>query len=288
VRRIAIVLLFALAGCAAPGYRTAVPPSQRRIVALMPSFVSDLISIGARRQIVGISSGNERVAAVRDVPIVADYESVDVERLVALRPDVVAAIPAQMRFLLPLRRLHVDVELLPDETYADIFTDLRRLGELSGRERAADAEIARLQRATAALRARAPHFARPPSVFVVIGTQPIWTAGAGSYIATLLALAGGRDAAGHLPIAYGEYSAEALLRAQPDAIVSDPSTQLASVLGREPWRSLRAVQRGHIYIVPNASLLERPGPQYVRGFAWLIATLRRLSPQSAEASRSRR
>lgn len=285
MRPIALALLFALAACAVPARRAAVPPSQRRIVALMPSFVSDLISIGALRQIVGISSGNEDVAAVRDVPLVADYAGVDVERLVALRPDVVVAIPAQTRFLLPLRRLRIDVEALPDETYADIFTDLRRLGELSGHERAAASEIARLQRTTALLHAHAPHMSRPPSVFVVLGTQPIWTAGADSYIGTLITLAGGRDAAGDLPLDYDEYSAEALLRAQPDAIVSDPSTQLASVLGREPWRSLRAVQRGRVYIVPNASILERPGPQYVRGLAWLIGVLAEATlPAPADAS----
>jgi vitamin B12 transport system substrate-binding protein len=251
-------------------------PAQRRIVALIPSFVEDLIAVGALHQIVGVSSGTEDIARVRDVPRVASFSSVDVERIVALQPDVVVAIPAQMRFLLPLRHLHVDVEQLPDDSYADIFTDLVRLGELSGHERAALREIARLRRTTARLRAQEHRFSHPPSIFVVLGTQPIWTAGSNSYIGTLIALAGGRDAAGDLSGNYGEYSAEALLRAQPDAIVSDPSTQLSGVLGREPWRSLRAVQLHHVYIIDDASLLERPGPRYVQGLAWLIGTLRRL------------
>ena len=68
----------------------------------------------------------------------------------------------------------------------------------------------------AAIRAETHAFKRTPSVFVALGTGPIWTAGAKSYLATLVELAGGRDAAGDLDAAYGQYSAEALLREQPN------------------------------------------------------------------------
>ena len=275
MRRSTLVLLLALAACTAlPSHRVA--PAQRRIVALIPSFVEDLIAIGATRQIVGVSSGTQDIPAVRRVPLVADYASVDAERLVALHPDVVVAIPAQMRFLTNVQSGGIEVEQLPDDAYADSFTDLRRLGAISGHERNAAAEIARLQATTTRMRKGERHFARPPSIFFVIGAQPIWTVGNGSYIATLVALAGGRNAAGDLGGAYGEYSAEALLRAQPDAIVTDPSTQIQSVLDREPWRSLHAVRLHHVFVIANASLLERPGPRYTEGLAWLIAQLRSL------------
>ncbi len=275
MRRPILALVLALTACASlPLHRVA--PAQRRIVALMPSFVDDLVAIGAAPQIVGVSSGTQDVPAVRNVPLVADFASVDAERIVALHPDVVVAIPAQMRFLVTLQRTGIDVEQLPDDTYAEIFTNLQRLGAISGHKRSASLEIALLRRTTAKLRAGERHFARPPSVFVLIGTQPIWTVGGSSYIGTLVALAGGRDAASDLGAAYGEYSPEALLRAQPDAIVSDPSTQIESALGREPWRSLNAVRRNHVFVIPNGSLLERPGPRYVEGLAWLIARLRSL------------
>ncbi len=279
----AFLLLLALCACAVPHERH-VPPAQRRVVALMPSFVEDLIALGAARQIVGVSSGTGDVPTVRRVPIVADFASVNAERIVALRPDVVLAIPAQMRFLVPLQRVGIDVETLPDDSYDDIFFDLHRIGAIVGREAQARAEIARLRQETARLRRSEPHFTTPPSVFVVIGAQPIWTVGNGSYIATLLRLAGARDAAGSLGTAYGEYSAEALLREQPDAIVTDPSTEIGSVEGREPWRSLRAVRLHRVFVIPNASLLERPGPRYVEGLAWLIRVLRRM-PASSERAR---
>jgi ABC-type Fe3+-hydroxamate transport system substrate-binding protein len=277
VRRLLFAVVLGCAACATQPQRSAPPAAHRRIVALIPSFVEDLVAIGAAPQIVGVSNATEDIPAVRGVPTVATFSSVDVERIVALRPDVVVAIPAQMRFLAPLQRLGIDVEQLPDDSYADIFTDLRDLGRISGRAAAARREIARLRAATSALRAQERNRKTPPAVFFVIGTQPIWTASAGSYIGTLIALAGGRDVV-HLGLPYSEFSAEALLRLQPDAIVTDSTTHIGDVLGREPWRSLRAVQRRHVFIIADASLLERPGPRYVKGLAWLVAQINSLSP----------
>jgi ABC-type Fe3+-hydroxamate transport system substrate-binding protein len=247
-------------------------PTHRRIIALMPSFVEDLAAIGAARQVVGASNATQDIPAARGVPVVATFSSVDVERVVALNPDVIVAIPAQMRFLTALQHLGIDVEQLPDDTYADIFSNLRDLGRISGHATAAEREIARLQATTAALRARERHRRTPPTVFFVIGTQPIWTASAGSYIGQLIALAGGRNPV-TLNTPYSEYSAEALVRLQPDAIVTDSTTHIDDALSREPWRSLRAVREHHVFIIADASLIERPGPRYVRGLAWLVAQL---------------
>ncbi len=114
------------------------------------------------------------------MPRVADATSVDAEAIVALHPTVVVGIPAQSRFTEPLRRAGVRVVLLPDDTYEAIFTNLERIGALTGREREAAATVRRLQHETAELHAQTRGFARRPSVFVVLGNGPIWTAGAGS------------------------------------------------------------------------------------------------------------
>jgi iron complex transport system substrate-binding protein len=273
-RVLTIALTIALVSCSTPAEHRA-PTVHHHIVALMPSFVDDLVALGAARRIVGVSTGSENIAAVRGVPRVATSASVDVERIVALRPDLIVAIPAQMRFLVPLQRLGYDVVSLPDDTYPEIFTNLEELGELTGRSRRASTIVAGLQRRTRQLRAHARRFRRPATVFFVLGTQPIWTAGPSSYIGTLISLAGGRDIA-HISAPYSQYSAEALLRDQPDAIVTDATTQIGSVLGREPWRSLHAVARHHVFVIRDPSLLERPGPHYVEGLAWLISALRTL------------
>jgi iron complex transport system substrate-binding protein len=268
---IAIVpLTLLLCGCGARSADERARPSHTtgRVVALMPSFADDLYAIGAGEQLVAVSAYTDAPQA-RRLPRVADASSVDVEAIVALRPSAVIGIPAQARFVEPLRRAHVPVYLLADDTYDQIFSNLRVAGALTGHRREADAEIARLQRETAALVDRTAGFARRPSVFVVLGSGPIWTAGSESYITKLLALAGGRNAAGDLRAAYGEYSAEALLRDQPDLLVTDPATHIEALADREPWRSLRAVRRHRVYAI-DPDVLERPGPNYNEGIRRLL------------------
>lgn len=243
------------------------PPSGARVVALVPSFVDDLYAIGAGSQVVAVSEFTD-VPQAKALPRVADFNDVNAEAIVALHPSVVLGIPAQARLTAPLRRAGIRVVLLDDDTYEQIFSNLKAVGALTGREREAAAVVARLQRETERLRRRSARFTRRPSVFVVLGSGPIWTAGSGSYITQLIALAGGTNAASDLRAPYGEYSAEALLRAQPDMLVTDPPTHLGAVLGEEPWRSLHAVRLGRVYSV-NADVIERPGPNYNAGVRWL-------------------
>ena len=241
----------------------------------MPSLTEDLFAIGAGPQVVAVDKFSTDVPGAKNLPGVADFSSIDSERIIQLHPDLVVAIPAQSRLLQPLRHAGIDVALLRDDSFNDIFSDIETLGVKSGHEVQARKLASALRERTAQLR-RTAHFAHSPSVFVVLDTSPIYTAGRSSYIATLIRFAGGRNAADNLPVAYAPYSAEALLRAQPDAIVTDPSTGLDAALRSEPWRSLRAVQLHHMYVVSPGAILERPGPSYNEGLLWLIQRLKTL------------
>ena len=281
IRRIlALVALAALFGAA---------PARPRIVVLIPSLAEDAVAVGAASQVVGVSRLTTGIPQLANVPAVADFESVDVERIVQLKPDVVIGIPSQERLAAPLVHAGIRTVLVPDDSYEDIFTDLRTVGALTGRSAQAQAEVARLQRETAALHASVAHRAYRPSVFIALGTGPIWTAGRTSYLSRLIALAGGRNAADDLPQAWGEYSEEALLRAQPDAIVAGYDTDLKSVENREPWRSLQAVREGHVFVITDQrtiNALFRPGPRYIEGLRWLIARLSSLSTPKTHTARS--
>ena len=262
--------LLAFVALLALGVSGAVPA--HRIVSLMPSFTEDLCAIGAGKQLVGVSQyGNTGCA--KGVPIVSNFSSIDNERVVQLRPDVVVGIPAQRLLTEPLRRAGITTALYRDDSFADLFANLQQLGSISGHKHEAKVLVASLQSRTNALRS-AEHFKRRPSVFFVEQGLPIWTVGPQSYISTLIGLSGGRNAVQQLPQAYAQYSPEALLRLQPDAIVAPDDVHLELLLDREPWRSLRAVREHHVFILHDPAILERPGPRYNEGLAWLIERLR--------------
>jgi iron complex transport system substrate-binding protein len=250
-----------------------------RIVTLVPSFAEDVVAIGARAELVGVSKFSDDIPGPA-LPVVADFSSVDAERIIALHPDVVAGIPSQARMVAPLQRAGIRVVLVADDSFDDIFTNLQTLGQVTGHPAQARAEIAHLKSETARLSATVVRHPSPPSVFFALGTGPIWTVGPSSFIGRLIVLAGGRNAAVDLRTPWGEYSDEALLKAQPDAIVADRDANLAAVQDREPWRSLQAVREGHVFVVTDPRVdaaLMRPGPNYNEGLRWLIERLSSLS-----------
>ncbi|MDQ6930943.1 MAG: helical backbone metal receptor [Candidatus Eremiobacteraeota bacterium] len=273
---IVLCALFAVCGCSGSRNTSAVTsaPHGARIVSLMPSFTEDLVAIGAGRQIVAVDQFSTDVPGARSLPVVANFSSVNTERIVQLHGSLIVAIPAQDRFLVPLRRAGVQRALLTNDSFGDIFRNIEALGALTGHPRQAAALEKSLHARTARLHASI-HFRRAPTVFVVLDTSPIYTVGPKSYISDLIRLAGGRDAAADLHAAYAPYSAEALLRLQPDVIITDKSTRLQRVLQTEPWKSLRAVAQRHVFTIDSADILERPGPRYNEGLAWLVERLQR-------------
>ena len=263
-------VLLALCGCQAVQRQNVAPQSPaHRIVSLMPSFTEDRCAIGARRQIVGVSEFSNDVPCANGLPAVGNATSIDAERIVKMRADAVVGIPAQRSLTEPVRRAAIRTEFLADDSFDDIFADIEALGRLSGHDRQARALNDSLKARTRRLQ-RSVSMAKAPSVFVVIQAQPVWTVGPKSFVATLVSLAGGRNAVTDLSQPYAQYGAESLVRLQPDVIVATRDSGLTYVLNRQPWRSLRAVRLKRVYVLSDDALLLRPGPRYNEGLTWLI------------------
>ena len=262
------MLTIAACSAAAPA-RVDVP---HRIVSLIPSLTEDLFAIGAGPLVVGVSEYSDFPRAAAALPVIANASSANVERIVQLQPDVVVGIASQTAAAADVRRAGIRTVLLDDNGFDDIFRDIESLGVLSGHVEDAHDLTDRLRARTTALMRTVRKRAQPLRVFVVLGTGPIFTVGDASYVSKLITLAGGVNAA-QLGSAYGAYSAEALLALQPDVLVADSSVQLQSVLDRPPWNALRAVREHRVAVLPDAAILERPGPRYNDGLAWLIRIL---------------
>ncbi len=278
-RRSVILLsvLFLLGACSThQPAKSEIATNNRRIVSLMPSLTEDLFAIGAGSQVVGVDQIANYPAAVKRLPKIASFSTIDNERILRLHADLIIGIPAQERLTQPLRNLGLATVFLKDDSFDDIFRDLDALGHLSGHGDAARSLIKNLRSQTADLQLRV-HFKRPVRCFVVLATSPIITVGRGSYIARLIELAGGRNASNGLRQPYGAYSAEALLDSQPDIIISESQTHLQDVFMREPWRSLHAVQHKQVFFIDPPDILFRPGPRYNEGLSWLIARFKQIA-----------
>jgi|SRR5579872_574250 len=248
--------------------------SARRIVSLAPSLTEIVYAIGCAPALVADTSYDDYPAAARGLPHVADLITVDLERLAVLRPTEVIALHDQERQGEPVSdRLGIPVTYLPNRDLNDLFADISGVGTACGRESAAAALSAHLRTQIAVLTAQAARrHARPRVLFLL--DLPGFTVGRHSFLDDLIRRAGGVNVAGGIGQPYPNVSAEWLLTVQPDVILVSRATPFdAAIRAREPWRSLRAVQRAMVFQPPSDDIVQRNGPRIVLGLRWLIQAI---------------
>jgi ABC-type Fe3+-hydroxamate transport system substrate-binding protein len=227
-----------------------------RIVSLAPSLTEDLFAIGAGPAVVGVDAFSDRPAAARALPRVGSMRTINSEAIAALNPDLIVGIAYQAPNMRDASRLGVRTRTFASDTLADDFAAIAALGGLTGHERDAARLLARIRRRLAA-QSRATRALPAPSALVVIGVAPIYTAGRGSYIDDLLAIAHVRNVAHRVTAAYPVLSGETVAADDPDVLIVPRDTVIPA---EPPWSQLRAVREHRIVFVDEDDLL-RPGPR---------------------------
>jgi cobalamin transport system substrate-binding protein len=265
VTRLLVALL--VVGCQRPH---APSPSVRRIVSLAPSSTEIVYALGASARLVGVDQFSDFPPAARSLPRVGSDLSPSVERILALKPDLVLlSTSANTRELAAdLRRLGVRVIVSSGDDLSEVFDAIVQIGsalDLDGR-----GLIAQLRARRDAVEKRVAGLPRPRTL-VVVWTDPLSIAGGKSFVDGAIGSAGGDDVAADSAQPYPQYSVERLLARAPEVIVvgSHGDTPPLGPLLAHP--SLPAVRDHRVYRI-DQDLLFRPGPRLVDG----IETLSRI------------
>jgi len=262
------LLLLALLGVAAPAQDRPL-----RIVSLAPHLTELVFAAGAGETLVGTVAYSDYPAQALDIERIGDAWRVDLERLVALQPDLVLAWPSgtpeQTLQRLDASGLHVVP--LPTDRLADVAAALRRIGELTGRAAEAGAAASRFEAGVDALRER--HAADPVvSVFVQLDDQPLYTINGRHLISEVVELCGGRNVFGELPQLAPAVSLESVLARDPQVILTTDDTIADPRRAWSRWQGMRAVRAGTIYAVP-ADTVSRATPRLIEGIAAVCEAL---------------
>lgn len=246
-----------------------------RIISLAPHLTELLFAVGAGERIIATVEHADHPAEARSLPRVGSAVQLDLERIVALEPQLVIAWAsgnprAQME---RLEALGLNVYYSEPTDFAGIARDLRRLGQITGTAESAEAAAVDFEREIDALRAR--HFGRAPiTVFYQVWDPPLMTVNDRHLIGEALRLCGGTNVFGDLEALVPRPGREAVLAANPEMIVTGgPGEDRADWL--EPWRAwtgLTAVQRDNLFFIPP-SLIQRPTPRIARGTGMLCDAL---------------
>lgn len=259
---------------------TLAAPAQR-VVSLAPHLTELIYAAGGGARLVGAVSYSDYPPQAKNVPRVGDNRALDLERIAALKPDLIVVWRhgnAQQQ-LDRLRELHIPLFFSEPHRLDDVATSLTRLGALLGTQptaqdaaRAYRGQIAQL-RATYAQRA-------PVSVFYEVWDQPLMTVNGESMISDAIALCGGRNVFAALRPQVPTLSTEAVIAANPDAIVTAsvgataPDRPLPALERWRAWPQLKAVAHGNLYAI-DGDLLSRAGPRIAQGAQRLCEDLQR-------------
>ena len=236
----------------------AAPPA--RIVSLLPSLTESLCALGGCARLVGTDRFSNSPDSVKALPKLGGIEDAQVERIVALKPDLVLAAPSA-RVIERLEGLGLKVLVLESRNHADVQRTLVLLAQALGTPDEAARVALRIEREMLAAAARVPASLRGQRVYFEVDPTP-YAAGAASFIGETLARLGLGNA---VPAELGPFpqlSPEFVLRAQPQ-IVMAVRRGLDDMPRRPGWKTLQALQNRRTcgFDPERYEVLVRPGPR---------------------------
>ncbi|WP_061290420.1 cobalamin-binding protein [Azotobacter vinelandii] len=244
-----------------------------RVVSLAPSLTESMLELQAGDRLVGVLDGGERPAALAGLPSLGRWGRLEMETLLALRPDLILLWPDSISAAQreQLRGFGIPVFEAQPRRLEDIATQLEALGERVGRAERGRELAAQLRRQLDELRR---HYRReaPLRVFYQVWDRPLYSIGGPQIISDALRVCGAVNLFADLDLPAPQLSVEAVLARDPEVIlVSQPEQRDAW----QAWPQLQAVRRGQVWAVPDRGL-ERPSPQMLAATRKLCELLHRV------------
>ncbi|MDH4133982.1 MAG: cobalamin-binding protein [Gammaproteobacteria bacterium] len=245
---------------------TLAQPAQR-IVSLAPHITELLFAAGAGGKIVGAVEYSDYPPPARAIPRVGNYNRLDIERLLTLKPDLVVGW-AGGNLATDLERLGtLDIPLFISDPHRldDVASDIERLGRLAGSTATAQRAAQAFRTRRAALQQR--YNGRPPvRLFYQVWNQPLMTVNGEQVISDVIRLCGGVNVFAELKTLAPTINVEAVLEKNPEVIVASGMAEERPEW-LDDWRRyplLRAVQRDNLFFIPP-DLLHRHTPRLLDG-----------------------
>jgi iron complex transport system substrate-binding protein len=285
-RRFPLILLVILcfcASCAAPqniapapsnriftdeiGRQISVVAIPQRIISLAPSITETLFALNLADRVVGVTSYCDFPAAAQAKEKVGDTLKPNLERIIALKPDLVLISTASQleKITRQLDQLSIPVFVTNPKTMREVIASIRKIGEITNAQPRADEIAATMQRRLAAVR---PPLNQPaPRVFYLLQLEPLITAGQNTFINDLITAAGGESISSGEKADYPQFSREAVIARAPEVIVVPESHGLELVnteAVKQAFAATPAIKNNRIVRV-NPDLIARPGPRIVEG-----------------------
>lgn len=257
------------------GKSVSLPVQVDRVVSLAPNLTEIVFAVGGGGHLVGRTSYCDFPADAKFVSEIGDTSHPSLEKIIALKPQVVLVSTASQleAFTKQLQDHDIAVFVTDPHDLEGVFQSIDKIGEILGKKQQATQLIDSLRQRVSAVEQRVKTMT-PVRVFYQLSAEPLYTAGKDSFVNDLMRRAGASSVTADVPGAWPKYSAEAALATKPEAIIlptggsmGDNNAVVAGALRRSP-----AVAQGRVYKI-NDDHLVRPGPRAVDGLEEMARAL---------------
>jgi iron complex transport system substrate-binding protein len=248
-----------------------------RIITLAPHLAELAHAAGAGDKLIATVAFSEYPAAARDLPRVGDAFRLDIERIVALDPDLVIAWDSgnPHAAIRQLAALGIPVWSVEIRAPGEIASTLEALGEAAGTPEAAERRAQALRQRLESL-AATYRSAAPLNYFYQVDSRPLFTVSGRHLISQGLALCGGRNIFAEEPGLAFQVSHESVVVANPDALFApipdggdDPLAEWHS------WPAMKAVRHEALFLLP-ADSVSRATPRFLDSLELACKLMHRL------------
>jgi iron complex transport system substrate-binding protein len=253
----------------------------QRIVSLGPSNTEILYALGLQDRVVGVTDYCNYPKEAQEKAKVGGYSTVNIEKVVALQPDlVIAAYGNTEDVITRLRSMGLTVITLNPLTIDDVFHDIELVGTATGKETEATTCVTGLEKRVQAVKEKTANLTNRPSVAQVVWYDPIWVSGNETFENELIEQAGGTNAF-NATSGWTIVGLEQFITTNPEYIIVNSGTGMGdssydiitNYIKTEPrMQNLTAVRQNQVYTI-NADIISRGGPRIVDALEEVAADL---------------
>lgn len=249
------------------GREIALDAPATKVVALTASDCEILAALGAEDTLVGCGEYCDYPESILEVPAVQSGADTNLEQIIALEPQVVimAKMAQTEEQVAALEEAGIRVVVSDAQDIEGVYTAIRLIGALVGRNDEAEAMVADMQSAFADIAAKSENTGKTVYFEVSPLQWGLWTAGKGTFMDELATLCGLTNAFADVE-GWAEISEEQVLERDPDYIVTismyygEGPTPVEEIKSRAGWEGLKAVQNDAI-LNADSNEISRPGPR---------------------------
>lgn len=252
-----------------------------RIISLAPAITEIIYALGIEEKLVAVSSACDYPKAATKKENIGRIDEPNIEKIVALEPDlVITESVTKIQSLKRLTELKIKNIGFKPETINDTITMIEDIAYLTSAETAGAKITKDLKEEYQDLKKLVTEKLaknKRPRVFYQIWSDPLYTAGKGTFIDNLIQEAGGYNIAREAKGSWPTYSRESLIAADPEIYISSKhggpeSLSLAKLKEKEIYREVSAFKNNRLYLVEQ-DLVNRPSPRIIEGYKEFIKAI---------------